>query len=379
MNETATKPLAKQSPKPSIRDWLQSQDFQKQAMLALPKGANYVRFARSALTATFTNPKLLDCTQSSFLNSLMRLAQANLEPDGRRAHLIPRKNKDGTVHCTLMIDYKGIAEQARRNGDVASIHCDVVCDNDQFSYWFGTGARLEHVPDPGERVPEPPKPGKPGNVRCAYAFVRLKDGSEEFDVMSTEEIERVRRRSPAADDGPWVTDWPEMAKKTVFRRLSKLLTLSPELVELLEHDEEPLTERERFNAAKPVAASVAEAPTAPKRGRPTKEPETPRADIEQSSESLFGEQQMPPGSVAESEQPVDVAKEQNAPETVLARVQILLIQHGFVDAHLLELLRRVKLIKDQKNLGEVDDEALRLVLEDWENCEKRLEQIKAGK
>jgi recombination protein RecT len=377
MNETAAKPLAKQSPKPSIRDFLQSADFQKQAMLALPKGANYVRFARSALTATFTNPKLLDCTQASFLNCLMRLAQANLEPDGRRAHLIPRKNKDGTVHCTLMIDYKGIAEQARRNGDVASIHCDVVCDNDQFSYWFGTGARLEHVPDPGARVPEPPKDGKPGNVRCAYAFVRLKDGSEEFDVMSTEEIEKVKRRSPTADDGPWVTDWPEMAKKTVFRRLSKLLTLSPELVELLDYDEEPLTERERFNAARPVAASVAETPAAPKRGRPAKEPETPRAVIEQ--DSLFREPETAPGSVALPEHALDAAKEQNAPESLLERVQVLLTQHNFLDAHLLELLRRVKLIKEEKNLTEVDDEAFRLVLEDWENCEKRLEQIKAGK
>jgi hypothetical protein len=278
--------------------------------------------------------------------------------------------------------------------------------------------------------------------------VRQKDGTEEFDVMSTEEIETVRRRSPAADDGPWVTDWREMAKKTVFRRLSKILTLSPELVELLEHDDEPLTERERFNAAKPVAASVAEAPMAPKRGRPVKEPTMPHAPesvleavrellieqkfidtdllellrqlkrikdekllsevsdetlnlvledwekclkrleqirarrlqlIEQSSDSLFGVQQMPLESVAVPEQPLDAAKEENAPETVLARVQILLSQHGFVDAHLLELLRRVKLIKDQKTLQEVDDEALRLVLEDWENCEKRLEQIKAGK
>jgi recombination protein RecT len=369
MNETATKPLAKQSPKPSIRDFLQSADFQKQAMLALPKGANYVRFARSALTATFTNPKLLDCTQASFLNCLMRLAQANLEPDGRRAHLIPRKNKDGTVHCTLQIDYKGIAEQARRYGDVTYIHCDVVCDNDQFEYRFGTGAKLEHIPAVGGR----------GAVWCAYAFVRQKDGTEEFDVMSTEEIETVRRRSPAADDGPWVTDWREMAKKTVFRRLSKILTLSPELVELLDYDEEPLTERERFNAARPVVASVAEAPAAPKRGRPAKEPETPKAAIEQSSDSLFGEQQMPPEGVSESEQPVDAAKEQNAPESLLERVQVLLIQHGFVDAHLLELLRRVKLIKEQKTLAEVDEEALRLVLEDWENCQKRLEQIKAGK
>jgi recombination protein RecT len=210
--------------------------------------------------------------------------------------------------------------------------------------------------------------------------VRLKDATEEFDVMSLEEIETIRRRSPAADDGPWVTDWREMAKKTVFRRLSKLLTLSPELVELLDYDEEPLTERERFNAARPVVASVAETPATPKRGRPAKEPETPRPPaIEQSSDSLFGEQQMPPESVSVSEEPLDAAKEQNAPESPLERVEGLLSQGGFTEAHLLELLRRVKLIKAEQNLSVVAPETLSIVLEDWENCSRRLLQIQTGK
>jgi RecT family len=201
-------------------------------------------------------------------------------------------------------------------------------------------------------------------------------------VMSTEDIERVRKdHSRAGDKSPWITDWNEMAKKTVFRRHAKLLPLSPEVREIIESDDEPLSETERFNAAKPVvaAASVAAPPAAPKRGRPAKEPETPRPAIEQSQNSLFGEQQMPPESVSEPETPVDAAKEQNAPETVLARVQILLTQHGFVDAHLLELLRRVKLIKEEKSLDQVPEEKLGLVLADWDNCQVRLEQIKVGK
>src|SRR4029077_7715249 len=315
------------------------------------------RFTRMALTATFINPKLIHCTQVSLFNCLMRLCELGLEPDGRRAHLIPYGDT-----CTLLIDYKGIAELIRRNGEVAHIHCDVVGVNDYFEYRFGTGGKLEHVPFLGDR----------GRIKCAYSFIRLKDGTEEYDVMSSEDIERVRKdHSRAGDKSPWVTDWNEMAKKTVFRRHAKLLPLSPEIREMIESDEEPLTERERFNAAKPVAASVAEAPAAPKRGRPVKEPETPRPAIEQSSDSLFGEQQMSPEGIVEPEQPLDAAQEENAPESLLERIQELLTQHGFVDAHLLELLRRVKLIKDQKTLGEVEDEALRLVLEDWENCEKR--------
>jgi recombination protein RecT len=365
MNETATKPLAQVKQKHPIRDWLQSTEFQLQVAKALPRSLSAPRFTRMALTATFINPKLIHCTQVSLFNCLMRLCELGLEPDGRRAHLIPYGDT-----CTLLIDYKGIAELIRRNGEVAHIHCDVVGVNDYFEYRFGTGGKLEHVPFVGDR----------GRIKCAYSYIRLKDGTEEYDVMSTEDIERVRKdHSRAGDKSPWVTDWNEMAKKTVFRRHAKLLPLSPEVREMIESDDEPLTETERFNAAKPVAASVAEVPIAPKRGRPAKEPETPRPAIEQSSESLFGEQQMPPGSVSEPEESVDAPKEQNVPETVLARVQILLVQHGFVDAHLLELLRRVKLIKEEKSLDQVPDENLQLVLDDWDNCQARLEQIKAGK
>jgi recombinational DNA repair protein RecT len=47
--------------------------------------------------------------------------------------------------------------------------------------------------------------------------------------MSRAEVEGIRARSKAGAKGPWVTDWSEMAKKTIFRRLSKWLPLSAEI------------------------------------------------------------------------------------------------------------------------------------------------------
>ncbi len=235
---TDQKAVAKTTPKNSIRDLLQGDEFKRQVSKVLPRTITPERFARVALTATFRNPRLLECSRESLLQCLMDLSSMGLEPDGRRAHLIPFKDKNGVYQCSLIIDYKGIAELVRRHGDVAHIHCDVVGANDEFQCRFGTGGKLEHTPAINDR----------GRIYCAYSYVRLKDGAEEYDVMNLEDIERIRSRSRSGHDekAPWTTDWNEMAKKTVFRRHSKTLPLSPELRDAIERDDElPATEHLR--------------------------------------------------------------------------------------------------------------------------------------
>ena len=72
---------------------------------------------------------------------------------------------------------------------------------------------------------------------AAYAIISFKDGTKQADVMSKCEIDAIRKRSKASGSGPWVTDYNEMAKKTVFRRASKWITLSPELADAFEKDD----------------------------------------------------------------------------------------------------------------------------------------------
>src|SRR4029077_17805722 len=107
MNETLTKT---QSSKTSVKELLQSEEFKRQVAKALPKWMSAERFARIALNATLRNPKLLNCTKESFFKCLLELSAMGLEPDGRRAYLIPYKDE-----CTLIIGYMGIAELVRRN------------------------------------------------------------------------------------------------------------------------------------------------------------------------------------------------------------------------------------------------------------------------
>ena len=193
-----------------------------QFAMALPKHITPDRFMRVALTAINKTPKLANCTRESLLACLMDCSALGIEPDGRLAYLIPYGDQ-----CTLIVGYKGIVELARRSGEIADIHADIVCANDQFEYSFGSEGKLVHKPKLGDR----------GDVIAVYSFAKLKDGSASYEVMDRAEVDAIKNRSKASGNGPWKTDWNEMAKKTVFRRHSKWLPMSSEkMQEALEKD-----------------------------------------------------------------------------------------------------------------------------------------------
>jgi recombination protein RecT len=100
-----------------------------------------------------------------------------------------------------------------------SLEAFLVHENDEFDYELGYEPVLRH---------KPPRLGSDrGEVLGAYAVARHVDGRKWLDVMSRDEIEKVRAVSRAATSeyGPWVNHWGEMARKTVARRLFKQLPL----------------------------------------------------------------------------------------------------------------------------------------------------------
>jgi recombination protein RecT len=221
----------------TIRDRLEGDSFRQAVAAALPKHLTPERFIRVAITAITRTPKLAQCDQASFFGALLTLSQYGIEPDGRRAHLIPFENrKRGVTECQLIIDYKGLAELAMRSGLVSYLHADTVCEADQFE--VNLGEITKHVID--YRKPR-------GEVYAAYAVCRFKDGATKAEVMTREEVEAIRKRSRAGTSGPWVTDWAEMAKKTAFRRLSKWLPLSADLRQAIEVDDDQFADMKRAN------------------------------------------------------------------------------------------------------------------------------------
>lgn len=223
MTETA---LAKRQTRqaPDIRELLRSEKVKDQIALALPKHMNADRMLRVALTAVNKTPKLLQCNQQSLLSALMTCSQMGIEPDGRNAHMIPYGDQ-----CQLIIDYKGLITLARRNG-IQNLAADVVCENDEFE-WYRNAAGLQFTHRVDWRKPR-------GKVYAAYCIWTEGNSILEGDVMQVDEIEKIRKRSRAGTSGPWVTDWNEMAKKTVVRRSSKKWDISPELTEALDKDDD---------------------------------------------------------------------------------------------------------------------------------------------
>ena len=61
-----------------------------------------------------------------------------------------------------------------------------------------------------------------------YVNAQLLPAGSVFVHMTKEEVEAVKRRSPAGNKGPWRTDYEAMALKTVVRRSFKWLPVSVE-------------------------------------------------------------------------------------------------------------------------------------------------------
>jgi recombination protein RecT len=199
----------------NLKSIISSDAMKQQFATALPSHLSPDRFARVAITALTRTPKLQSCTQESFFKCLLDLSAMGLEPDGRRAHLIPYGRE-----CTLVLDYKGLVELVRRSGDVVKIHADVVCENDTFTH--NMGQVTEHTYDISKDR---------GAVIAAYSQVTLKNGAVQSEIMSKAEIDAIKNKSRAGRSGPWVDHYNQMACKTVFRRLTKWLTLSPEIMD----------------------------------------------------------------------------------------------------------------------------------------------------
>ena len=217
--------VVKKTKEGTVLDIVTTKGFQSQMALALPKTLTPERLTRVVMTECRKTPALLKTSRESFLGAVLQCAQLGIEPGSALGHayLIPYGNT-----CNLIIGYRGMIDLARRSGQIVSLHAYCVHAKDDFNYELGLHPDIRHVPS---------AEADRGPVTYVYAVAQLQGGGVQFEVMSRAEVEAIRSSSKAGRSGPWVTHWDEMAKKTVIRRLFKLLPVSIEIARAVETDE----------------------------------------------------------------------------------------------------------------------------------------------
>lgn len=187
---------------------------------------------RAALWLELTSkPALRDCQVASIKECAVKAATYGLLP-GRDCHFLPFNNKKaGGKTATFVPNYFGILLMLDRTGKVQDAFAHPVHDGDVF-ICDHLGGVYSHVPAVTRNPPQ-----EQGKIRFYYACLLLTGGKKHVEVMTLKQLETIRNRAPAHDDGPWVTDREEMCRKTVLKRAAKYVKGAPRLQELIVEDE----------------------------------------------------------------------------------------------------------------------------------------------
>jgi len=176
----------------------------------LPKiGLTADRMVRCLFSAFIQTPALFECTTESLYKAVIQCSALGLEPNTPLHHcvMIPFNNRrKNCKEVQLIIEYRGWIALARRSKDFF-ISADVVKDGDYFEFEKGTTPFLRHRPERLSHSRE---------ITHAYSVLRFPDGSFDFEVITKETVDEHRVRSKSSNEGPWVTDYAMMARKTAI-------------------------------------------------------------------------------------------------------------------------------------------------------------------
>ena len=168
------------------------------------------------------NPKSL---RSSLINCAN--VGLSLNPIKKQAYLLPRtiKKDDGKYEKRVFLEpsYMGLCDLALSSGKILWIQARIVREKDTI---IDNG--------PGEKPTHEYQPfGDRGKIVGVYCSAKLNNGDYLTEFMDIQKIYSVMERSEAVKKwraegeqagkgGPWITDFEEMAKKTVIRNAFKM-------------------------------------------------------------------------------------------------------------------------------------------------------------
>lgn len=214
-------------------------------------------FNRMAVAAAhlLNSDDLRACDELSILGALYKAVTLGfrLEPEFGECYLIPRKVQDGFMPdgktkkwksvCSFQIGYRGWKAMMMQAGYVSNIQAREVYKEDQFFVKYGTDAMIEHTPADENS----------GETSHFYAYAKLKDGNEIFEVINKQAAEKSRKFSESQYEkigtypnqtkrfsekpvGFWAKGYAAMALRGPIKKLAAMLPLTPAIETAMQED-----------------------------------------------------------------------------------------------------------------------------------------------
>lgn len=181
---------------------------------ALPKDFNKTRFLQNCMTVLQDTRDIEKCEPMTVARTMLKGAFLGLDFFNKECYAIPYGNQ-----LNFQTDYKGEIKLAKKYSinPIKDIYAKLVREGDEFE---------ESIVNGQQTINFKPKTFNNGPIIGAFAVVLFKDGSMMYEAMSKEEIEEIRNNfSKAKNSAAWTKTTGEMYKKTVLRRLCKLIEL----------------------------------------------------------------------------------------------------------------------------------------------------------
>ena len=201
---------------------------------AMPPGFYQQRFALNCITVIRDMMKdnkkkenLMTVDINSIVLCMIKGAYLGLDFLNGECYAIPYKGE-----MKFQTDYKGEIKVCKRFSDdpIKDIYAKVVREGDVYDEGVNGGI---------QQINFKPVPFSNKDIIGAFAVVVYADGTIKYDSMSVAEIEHTKTTySKAANSQAWRDSFGEMCKKTVIRRLSKLIDLNLDKVEMIKAYEE---------------------------------------------------------------------------------------------------------------------------------------------
>ena len=167
-------------------------------------------FKTAIITLYNTSDSLKRCSPTGIIQAGLNSVKYSFPLDNSLGfcYVVPYKG-----FAQFQIGWRGYVQLAQRTGQYLCINVTEVKQGEYLGFDIASGR--PRLGEPAENREELPDVGY-------LAYFKLLNGAEYYYYQTRQQVETFKNRySPAANCGPWVSNFSEMAKKTVLKHLLK--------------------------------------------------------------------------------------------------------------------------------------------------------------